>query len=781
MATTIPYNYKNLPINGGGYVTGFSIHPKVPGILYARTDIGGVYRYLFKENAWESLADSATHEDLASTFPLAIALDANDASRLYMVCGLGRLSGEDGWFYRSDDYGHTFERFPLPCKVHGNNPGRGTGKRLIVDPTNSDIIYFASQSAGLLRSTDRGQTWVVIDVSTPSHPYPEKNLCFLFLSDDASIMLVACNGEANKLTEDMRGPSLYVSYNKGNTFRELKQPKVIPGDYTSPMGYVGHRYAFTGRYLFVTMNHTVPGSYFRWDGYSCDSARMIGGKVIRYELSGGQLMDATDVTPVFPQYGISPSFLCECGFGGICVSPAVPGRVLVSTLNHNKGGEIIFESYDNGDSWKVNLRNLEEGNIRFNTSYMKPEYNGGGSPIHWLTDLCADPFDPNLVWFNSGLGVFMTNDLWNSHYHWEDSNKGLEETVHLGVYAPTGGRCAVLDACGDLGGFAFTNVDEPCDNTFCDRKQDRYLTALNCDYVDQYPNIMVAGVRGNWTGKTRGGVIHSTNGGARWEELPLPTGLSPQIDRLLERICHPNCNSGWVSISADGESIVWAISYGQKLPVEAMVMTKDGGETYKRCRVADRNGVSMQNAQVKPFADRTDPKRFYCFDSNGGMYASMDGGESFFALEVPTEFPGEGLTGIDARFTFDIRGVSGEVGLFYIALGKKGLWKLKFIPEEKRVLVRRVSKADESVYAVGLGIAPGSTDYITGAKVLFIAGNIAGQYGFYRSQDAGGTWTRINRDDQCYGQIISIDGDKKIPGRFYLATGSRGLLYGDEA
>ncbi len=30
-----------------------------------------------------------------------------------------------------------------------------------------------------------------------------------------------------------------------------------------------------------------------------------------------------------------------------------------------------------------------------------------------------------------------------------------------------------------------------------------------------------------------------------------------------------------------------------------------------------------------------------------------------------------------------------------------------------------------------------------------------------------------------YGEINSIDGDKRVFGRFFLATGSRGVLYGE--
>lgn len=52
----------------------------------------------------------------------------------------------------SEDYGETFRYARIPAMVHGNLSGRGTGQRLVVDPGDSDTLYFASSKDGLLRT-----------------------------------------------------------------------------------------------------------------------------------------------------------------------------------------------------------------------------------------------------------------------------------------------------------------------------------------------------------------------------------------------------------------------------------------------------------------------------------------------------------------------------------------------------------------------------------------------------------------------------------------------------
>ena len=64
--------------------------------------------------------------------------------------------------------------------------------------------------------------------------------------------------------------------------------------------------------------------------------------------------------------------------------------------------------------------------------------------------------------------------------------------------------------------------------------------------------------------------------------------------------------------------------------------------------------------------------------------------------------------------------------------------------------------------------------------MLYLCGIIDGAYGFYRTADACRTYERLNTRKQMYGEINSIDGDKRTFGRFFLATGSRGVLYGEQ-
>ncbi|MGN0165816.1 MAG: endoglucanase [Lachnospiraceae bacterium] len=777
----IPYKYGNMPIPGGGYVTGFSFHPKVPGILYCRTDIGGCYRYDFENDNWISLVEHVTHFDRSETFPLAIALDNNSPETLYVVSGIGRETlGKfpNGYFSVSHDYGKTFTVSELPCHVHGNNPGRGTGYRLIVDPADSGVIYFASQEAGLLCSRNQGQSWETIPVFADSTKNPEKHLSFVWKAPEHDTLVVASSGTSNKINDTTRGHSLFVSYDGGKTFTELEQPE--PGEKNNAkwVGYVGHRYDFDGKYLYITMNQTGPYAYMVEQGYSSDCGNVTEGRIIRFAYNeDGTLGEMEDITPSVPEHGINPEFV-PFGFGGICSTPQIPGYLLTSTICH-PSTDMVLVSHDYGITWKVILKGLEIGNMHFNAPYMKPEYNGGASLIHWLTDIKINPFDANMAFFNTGTGVFGSTNLQSDNLSWCDHCNGIEETVHLNVYAPIKGSIVALDIVGDLGGFVFTDTDTPCENSFADEKGDRYITSINADYPDEIPDVFVATPRGNWTGKTCGGVVYSNDAGKTLKHCGMPYGLSEKLDKLLDAISRPNNNSGWIAISPDGEKLVWSVADGILLPSDCVVYSDDKGESWKHAKVYDLNGNPASGC-LKPFYDRVNNHIVYGFGEKARLYVSTDSGATFHEKQRPDNMPVQDLSGIDAQCIVEIRGIAGKSGEFMFAMNVDGLWKISYCSKCDKFFAEKLSSGDDAVYCVGLGILPDTEEYINNDKALYVCAVIKKIFGFYRSFDYGKTWEKINNENQMFGEIKSIDADKKVFGRYFIATGTRGLKYGIE-
>lgn len=774
----IPYEYKNAPIPGGGYVTGLIYHRKQRGILYARTDIGGTYRFDENEKKWNSLINHVTHEDLAETYPIALALDDNHPERLYIISGVAEHGY--GVLSISEDYGESFTYKKVPTVVHGNMSGRGTGYRLVVDKNDSNTMYFASQLGGLLKTENRGDTWTRM-------PLEEDYMTFVWVSDDSSTIVAGTAGYTTRVNDSLRGHSLYVSYDGGATFEKLIQPENVMVEDSRMNGLVASRYDYDGRYLYVTMQSTGRWNYIVDLGYSCDTGDAIGGKVLRYRFENGKISGYDDITP--DGEGNHTTEYLNYGFGGICSCDAKPGLLVCSTLCKEKESpECVYISENYGDNWRISLRGLDEGDIYFRTSYMEPKYNGNVSILHWMSDVKINPFDPDKLWFNSGTGVFTTDKLLSEHPEYHDWCDGIEETVHLNVYGPVKGDVLLVDIVGDLGGFAFRDLDKPCINSFDDRDGNRYITCINADLSDENGELAIITARGNWKGKTKGGLIRTCDGFRTFERVPMPFDIGGKIKEQLELIEHPNVNPGWVAMSPDGCNIVWSVADMIRLPLDMVIVSNDGGRTFRQAAVYDLEKNIVTEGCLKVFSDRVDNNLFYGFGNEGRLYVSRDGGYSYYEKKTSaekkdgtmTEFPKSDFGYIDTANQTEVRGVAGKQGLFYIATAENGLWKLKYDVTNDSLEALKLTEDNDCCFRVGLGVGRAGGDYISEPKAIYFSGIINGEYGFYRTLDECETYARLNSEKQMYGQINSIDGDKKVFGRFFIATGSRGVLYGEE-
>lgn len=812
------YEYGNLPIPGGGYVTGFLFSKKEKDVLYARTDIGGTYRFDYKTRKWISLISHVTMVDLSETFPIALAIDEEKLGSLFIACGVNRR--ESGVLAISEDYGETFRYETIPTMIHGNLNGRGTDERLWVE---GEKLWFASQTGGLYYSEDLGKNWSKLTAM------PEEYLTFVTKIDDT--LIVGSAGVTTSVKDDetavpLRGHCLYYSSDNGVTFEKMAVPESHVVEGCRYNGLVAQRWEKDEKYFYVTFASTGRSSYVLENGYSCDSGDNIDGHIVRYPLTN--LNKPEEITPGVAstvrgigQENITKGQMLEYGFSGICASKQTPG-MLVATTIVKWDGDSVFRSMDYGETWQQILYGLEEGEITFRAPYMQPECNGGHSLIHWLSDFKINPFNDNEGWFNSGTGVFLTENLKAGAVAGEGSGQatpgeqdaqvssgkqdaqvagasgqqmacnvkftdwcdGIEETVHLNVYSCPKGDMQVIDIVGDLGGFAFEDVDKPCKNSFADAEGNRYITCINADFSDEKPELLVVTPRGNWTGKTFGGLILSKDQGRTFRRLPMPFGLSEKLDEALHMIERPNVNSGWVAMSPNGQNIVWSVAQGIDLPIEKVIVSHDGGESFKRCVVLDKVGNVKTTGKLKVFSDRMDSERFYGFGEASQIYISCDGGETYREQEVPPEFPKIEFGLIDCANKTEVRGETGKSGVFYLAIGAEGLWKLSFKTDkdgkatDANFQLTRLTAPGITVYRMGLGLGTPGGDYYKDPKAIYFNGIVENQYGFYCTFDEGKTFERLNTDKQMFGEINSIDGDCRTFGRFFLATGSNGLKYG---
>lgn len=750
--TKVPYFYRHLPIGGGGYVTGFFFHPTDPNTFYCRTDIGGMYRFDYDQQAWISLIDHVNNEDLREACPISAALDAKNAQKLFVISGAWKRDS-NGLLTVSEDRGKTFVKKELPFFVHGNLHGRGAGERLCFDGKR---LWMASQLEGLWYSDDEG------DTVKRCEAFPE-TAC-TFVSVIRGMVLVGTEG-LKQGTEGQRGHSLYVSYDNGNCFSRVEQPEYVFVEGSKMHGLVAQRCSFDDEYLYVSYSANGPRSQNIDRGYTCDCGDCSCGRMARYRLRGSVIGEMEDITPKKGDWGYS-------------AIDARHGLVICATINR-RGGDGVYVSKDHGSTWKCVLHDLDVGKMAFRLSYMKPCYNGGRNLIHWMTDVKMDPHRKGTAWFNTGTGVFRTGNLTDETVVWEDWCDGMEETVHINVHAPHGGRVKVLDMIGDLGGFAFTDVDRHCENSFADADGNRYITCLSCAWPDKDPDHIVVTARGNWTGKTKGGLIVSRDGARTWHRLPMPMGLSDEMDVLLQRISGVNTNAGWVTVCADGKSYVWAPSERIFLYTKYLLVSHDEGKTFARSRVLNQKGKPAEG-MMKPLADRCDEKLVFGFGDKGELYVSLDSGDTFREKRAPEGFPAVNFGLVDCADQTEVRICSGETGVMYIATGE-GLWKLVYDKENDTFTGKRLTNPEDKAFCVGLGLGKPGGNYENEQKMVYFTGVIDGEYGFYRTPDDGYTIHRINEWNQMYGRIHSVDGDKETFGRFYIATGSSGLLYGDEA
>lgn len=724
------YTWKNARIDGGGFVPGIVFNRSEKNLAYARTDIGGAYRWQESSKTWTPLLDSVGWDDWGHTGVVSIATDSVDPNRVYAAVGTYTNSWDpkNGAVMRSSDRGASWRKTNLPFKLGGNMPGRGMGERLAVDPNRNSVLYLGAPSGkGLWRSTDSGTTWSqVANFPNVGNYAQDPSDTSGYASDNQGIVWVTFDestGTAGNATKTVyvgvadKDNAVYRSTDAGATWQRLAG---------QPTGQLAHKGVLDAKNGCLYLAYSDKGGPY--DGGK--------GRLWRYATGTGTWTNISPVAEADTFYG----------FSGLTVDRQKPGTVMATAYSAWWPDTQIFRSTDSGATWTKawDYTSYPNRENRYTMDVSSsPWLSWGANPqppeqtpkLGWMTEaLEIDPFDSNRMMYGTGATIYGTENLGN----WDGGGKftvkpmvrGLEETAVNDLASPPSGA-PLLSALGDIGGFRHTDLTKVPSMMFT---QPNFTTTTSLDFAESKPDTVVR------TGNLDSGphIAFSTDNGANWFAGTDPSGVS---------------GGGTVAAAADGSRFVWS-------PEGAGVHHATGfGTSWQASRGIPAGAVVE--------ADRVDSKTFYGFKS-GKFYVSTDGGATFKASPV-TGLP----SGDSVRFKA-LPGGKDDVWLAGGAAdGAYGLWH-STDGGASFTKLPGVEQAD----TVGFGKAAPGASYQT----LYTSAKIGGVRGIFRSTDKGASWTRINDDAHQWGWTgAAITGDPRVYGRVYVSTNGRGVVYGDSS
>ncbi len=738
------YDWGTVRIGGGGFVSGIITGQKA---MYARTDVGGAYRYDYEKREWVQLMDFVNDSDRGFLSIDALCIDPTDDNTIYVLAGCAYFSAERTAVFKSTDGGETFVEHDVTdlIKVHGNGAGRQTGEAIAVDPDNPDIIYCGGDTDGLIMSKDGGETWGYVD---------SFNDLGLFTNEIKWPTW-------GTVTEKTTSGTDYTQVNGIGTIN-IHNGKVYVG--VSDVGIGANVYvADVGKDNWEPLSDKLPTeAYPARINKDADGNLLIsyvgglifngtGGGVYKYNTTTGEV---TDISPT----GNS--------FGG-CVSDPKDANKLVATTcgvwssqlwyegawEDEKvcWGDQFYRSNDGGKTWE----SITPGNEKSWGGPLQADYlqDGGFSwirnkAIHWTGSISIDPRDPDRILLVSGNGVFACDNVWDELPVYYFHPDGIEEVVALDFISVPGG--SNFSAIGDYDGF-----EHVADTTITQHYPNMGSTGAIA-YCPQNPDVMIR-IAENQNDVAGG--FYTTNGGKTWTKMACSPGGKAAITMTGEdtyRFFKGSKDDGSISYS-DDNGATWTAckgiptTYGSK-PTYMYVEPKQPNIVYAYATYFDS---SWQYSKPEPTIE--DAKYVLCISDDYG------------ATFTPTEICMYDQCDSAARIAYLAEGE------LILGAGWNGMYHVTNATTKTPVVEKL------NVFyckTVGFG-APKDAE---SPNALYIYGKPTENdvEGIYRSNDKGITWELIN-SEHLYGGTGNgnfIVGDMNEYGALYMSTVGCGIVYG---
>lgn len=746
--------WDTLRIGGGGFVSGIVTGKKA---MYARTDVGGAYRYDYDTESWVQLLGFINDTDRGMLSVDAMAIDPTDDDTVYFLCGCAYFSSERTEIIKTTDGGKTFTRIDVSdeIKVMGNGDGRQCGESIAVNPDNPKEIYAGGDVAfgksALIKSEDGGMTW------KPVTGYDD-----LGLFDSRTLWPTWTDHWARSITSDE------YNHQNGVAAISILNGKVYVA--TSATGSANVHVASTKDDKFTALSKDLPTDVYpsriNQDANGDLLISYIAGLAFNGE-SGGA-------------YRYSPStgkatvlFDTKMGLGSVWADPKNPDHLIAGTCGKWQDqlwqawtdehgavwGDQYFRSFDGGETWENFTPGKQAG---WGGALISNYLQDGGyawireKAIHWSGTVVTDPRNSDRMFITSGNGVFICENVWS-----KDENNlptftfhpdGIEEVVSLDFVSTPDGLD--LSAIGDYDGFVHESPDQ-----IGLQYQPNMGSTSAIAVCPQNTDVWVRVAEGD-TNNTAS-AYYTTDRGKTWNGMtPAAKGGKAAIAKIGEnkyRVFNSAKDSGIVSYSDDWGKTWTACEgipsqYGSK-PTMLLVEPDDPNTIYA---YATYYNSSWFYSKDEP--DASDAQYKFC--------VSTDGGKTFTSTDVCMYDQCDSAGRIAYLGEGELMLGGGWYGLYHASV-KNGK--------------ATISKVDGISYCKTIGY--GAPEKAGGVNTLYMYGKPqdSDPEGIYRSTDAGKTWVLIN-SDHLYGGTGNgnyLVGDMSEFGKVYMSTVGCGIVYGE--
>lgn len=303
----------------------------------------------------------------------------------------------------------------------GNIGGRVRG--MIIHPTNPSIIYVASATGGVWKTTDGGQNWNPL-----TDLLPVLNFGAIAMDPADPETLYAGSGE---FYTGFPGQGIFKTTDAGATWRQLTATNGTNFTFTNKLvvsrANRGRVYAATSRGIFVspdggnTWSQTLSGLAF-----GCQDLALQPAAAIDYLFAACSGVSSAADYGIYRNTNAAGTATWDSVFTQLhmarttlAIAPSQPSTIYAlaaskgGTAGYDGGLLAVFRSTANGDigSWVARVTNTDSTPL--NTSLLsaalcsagKPDYSQG----NYDNIIAVDPVNPNRVWAG-GVELFRSDD-----------------------------------------------------------------------------------------------------------------------------------------------------------------------------------------------------------------------------------------------------------------------------------------------------------------------------------------------------------------------------------